>query len=95
MKAHRELEPPDHTSSLEYKMLFEAYLEALAQAEKLAAALEKVKTYIGGCRLTGFPEKVRELDGSISTHYPKTSEGRAYDLSQETLAEFQKWKDEK
>lgn len=39
MKPHRELEPPDHTSSFEYKTLFEAYLEALAQAEKLEAAL--------------------------------------------------------
>ncbi len=76
---------------------FENYLKHELQTErakssKLIAVMEEVKRRLGCCMLTGFPVNVRELDGSISQHRPRTNEGEAYDLISKTLAEIEEKK---
>lgn len=57
----------------------------LAALKEAVGALEKIKHYVSCYEMTNFPVNVREPDGSISQHRPKSNAGHACDLICETL----------
>jgi hypothetical protein len=61
------------------------YDSVVAENKRLREALGEIKIRLQYCQHTGFPENVRELDGSISQHRPPTNEGRAYDIARKAL----------
>lgn len=66
----------------------EAETRMLKDMESMAKALEEIEIRLSHCAMTSFPINVRELDGSISQHRPKSNEGHAYDKAREALKNY-------
>lgn len=68
---------------LALKNIAESYNTKCAKALE---AIEKAEAYISGMAMTCYPINVRELDGSISQHRPKSGAGFAMDFIAEARA---------
>lgn len=55
----------------------------ISALEVAVEALDKAEILISHTSLTCMPINVREIDGSISQHRPKSNTGEAYDLIKE------------
>jgi hypothetical protein len=56
-----------------------------SELNDILVKLRRAETYISHCSMTYMPINVRELDGSISMHRPKSNEGHAYDEIREAI----------